>query len=308
MKIKKSELRRLIENYLFEEEKKGLQNSQAYTGGKGMKGEHLRTKDVKFSWGTYKGKHANERYVILQGEKDLGDYQKNGDPFTYKELPNGKHKVVSGPAKFDSSIGKTVTIKKKGSGKSGGKGGKGGKSVNDADSTIEDLLQFSNLAKIKTLINRRNRLVENFQSIPSTSKFEKDGDMVSIKKHIESRIGNRPGVVPSMFSKSLEKDASDGKDFKEYFPVSTMQYKLEQPFKTIDMLGDFDVNVSVNGGGNTGQSEAIRLAISRALCKFDVENRTSLKSEGLLRRDSRVVERKKPGQKKARKKFQWVKR
>ena len=122
-------------------------------------------------------------------------------------------------------------------------------------------------------------------------------------------IGRRKSSVARIYMKKGKgKILVNGKDFKEYFPVSTMQYKLEQPFKIIDMLGDFDVNVSVNGGGNTGQSEAIRLAISRALCKFDVENRTSLKSEGLLRRDSRVVERKKPGQKKARKKFQWVKR
>ena len=122
-------------------------------------------------------------------------------------------------------------------------------------------------------------------------------------------IGRRKSSVARIYMKKGKgKILVNGKDFKEYFPVSTMQYKLEQPFKIIDMLGDFDVNVSVNGGGNTGQSEAIRLAISRALCKFDVENRTPLKSEGLLRRDSRVVERKKPGQKKARKKFQWVKR
>ena len=122
-------------------------------------------------------------------------------------------------------------------------------------------------------------------------------------------IGRRKSSVARIYMKKGKgKILVNGKDFKEYFPVSTMQYKLEQPFKIIDMLGDFDVNVNVNGGGNTGQSEAIRLAISRALCKFDVENRTPLKSEGLLRRDSRVVERKKPGQKKARKKFQWVKR
>ena len=100
----------------------------------------------------------------------------------------------------------------------------------------------------------------------------------------------------------------NGKDFKEYFPVETMQYKLEQPFKIADLLGSFDVKANVGGGGTTGQAEAIRLAISRALCELDIENRSALKSEGLLTRDARGVERKKPGQKKARKKFQWVKR
>jgi small subunit ribosomal protein S9 len=87
-----------------------------------------------------------------------------------------------------------------------------------------------------------------------------------------------------------------------------MQYKLEQPFKTADLSGKFDVKVNVDGGGTTGQAEAIRLAISRALCEFNAENRPALKSQGLLTRDARVVERKKPGQKKARKQFQWVKR
>jgi len=100
----------------------------------------------------------------------------------------------------------------------------------------------------------------------------------------------------------------NGKDFKEYFPVDTMQFKLEQPFNIADLAGKFDVKANVNGGGTTGQSEAIRLAISRALCKLDPENRVALKPEGMLTRDARVVERKKPGQKKARKKFQWVKR
>ena len=87
-----------------------------------------------------------------------------------------------------------------------------------------------------------------------------------------------------------------------------MQYKIEQPFKILNIDKKFDLSISVVGGGNTGQAEAIRLAISRALCDVDSENRTLLKSNGLLTRDSRVVERKKPGQKKARKKFQWVKR
>ena len=87
-----------------------------------------------------------------------------------------------------------------------------------------------------------------------------------------------------------------------------MQYKLEQPFKVSEVVNKFDVKVNVDGGGTTGQAEAIRLAISRALCELDQENRPALKAEGLLTRDARVVERKKPGQKKARKKFQWVKR
>ena len=122
-------------------------------------------------------------------------------------------------------------------------------------------------------------------------------------------IGRRKASVARIYmSKGKGKITVNGKDFKDYFPVDTMQFKLEQPFKITDLLGKFDVKANVNGGGTTGQVEAIRLAISRALCELDTENRPALKADGLLTRDSRVVERKKPGQKKARKKFQWVKR
>ena len=122
-------------------------------------------------------------------------------------------------------------------------------------------------------------------------------------------IGRRKASVARIYvSEGKGNITVNGKDFKEYFPVDTMQYKLEQPFKIADLAGKFDVKVNVNGGGTTGQAEAIRLAISRALCEMNPENRVSLKPEGMLTRDSRVVERKKPGQKKARKKFQWVKR
>jgi len=122
-------------------------------------------------------------------------------------------------------------------------------------------------------------------------------------------IGRRKEAVARIYlSKGKGSIIVNGKDFKEYFRVDSMQYKLEQPFKNTDLTGKFDVKVNVEGGGTTGQAEAIRLAISRALCELDADNRTTLKSEGLLTRDARVVERKKPGQKKARKKFQWVKR
>ena len=122
-------------------------------------------------------------------------------------------------------------------------------------------------------------------------------------------IGRRKASVARIYmSKGKGNITVNGKDFKEYFPVDTMQFKLEQPFNITDVAGKFDVKVNVNGGGTTGQAEAIRLAISRALCELNPENRPALKAEGLLTRDARIVERKKPGQKKARKKFQWVKR
>ena len=122
-------------------------------------------------------------------------------------------------------------------------------------------------------------------------------------------IGRRKEAVARIYlSKGKGNIIVNGKDFKDYFPVESMQYKLEQPFKIADLSEKYDVKVNVGGGGTTGQAEAIRLAISRALCELDINNRKTLKPEGLLRRDARVVERKKPGQKKSRKKFQWVKR
>ena len=100
----------------------------------------------------------------------------------------------------------------------------------------------------------------------------------------------------------------NGKDVKEYFTVATLQYKLEQAQVLAGVEGQYDIKVNVDGGGITGQAEAIRLGISRALVKLNPDHRAILKPEGLLTRDPRMVERKKPGQKKARKKFQFSKR
>ena len=98
------------------------------------------------------------------------------------------------------------------------------------------------------------------------------------------------------------------KDYKTYFPLPTQQAKVNQPFAITETLGKYDVKVNVAGGGVTGQVEAVRLAISRALVELDAELKPALKAEGLMTRDPRMVERKKPGQKKARKKFQFSKR
>ena len=122
-------------------------------------------------------------------------------------------------------------------------------------------------------------------------------------------IGRRKASVARIYmSKGKGVITVNKKDYKDFFPVEVLQKKVVQPFTALELEGKFDVKVNVNGGGNTGQADAIKLAIARALCKLDEENRPALKVEGLLTRDSRVVERKKPGQKKARKKFQWVKR
>ena len=98
------------------------------------------------------------------------------------------------------------------------------------------------------------------------------------------------------------------KDYKEYFPTAILQYVVRQPLDITDNLEKYDIKVNLDGGGISGQAEALRLAISRALCKIDEEYRPALKAKGLMRRDPRMVERKKPGQPKARKKFQFSKR
>ena len=122
-------------------------------------------------------------------------------------------------------------------------------------------------------------------------------------------IGRRKASVARIYlNKGKGAITINKKDYKDFFPVEGLQKKVLQPFSVLDLEGKFDVKVNVNGGGNTGQAYAIKLAIARALCEMDLENRPALKAEGLLTRDPRVVERKKPGQKKARKKFQWVKR
>ena len=98
------------------------------------------------------------------------------------------------------------------------------------------------------------------------------------------------------------------KKYTDYFPTPTLQFKVQQPFMLTNTEGNYDLNVTVKGGGTNGQAEAVRLAISRGLCKINEEFRAELKPEGLLTRDPRMVERKKFGQKKARKKFQFSKR
>lgn len=100
----------------------------------------------------------------------------------------------------------------------------------------------------------------------------------------------------------------NGRDYKEYFPTGTLQYVVTQSLEIAEAVGKYDIKVNLHGGGITGQAEALRLAISKALCEINPEMRPPLKAKGLLRRDPRMVERKKPGQPGARKKFQFSKR
>ena len=123
------------------------------------------------------------------------------------------------------------------------------------------------------------------------------------------KIGRRKTAVARVYvAKGKGSMTVNKKDVAVYFPTASLQYKVNQPLAMTNNDGNFDITVNVYGGGITGQAEAIRLALSRALCELDAENRQILKPEGLLTRDPRMVERKKFGQKKARKKFQFSKR
>ena len=123
------------------------------------------------------------------------------------------------------------------------------------------------------------------------------------------KIGRRKTAVARVYvSKGKGNITVNDKDFKSYFTTAMLQYKVNQPLALTNNEGNFDVKINVYGGGVTGQAEAVRLALSRAMCELDEENRSILKPEGLLTRDPRMVERKKFGQKKARKKFQFSKR
>jgi len=123
------------------------------------------------------------------------------------------------------------------------------------------------------------------------------------------KIGRRKTAVARVYLSEGKGDITiNKKPLNEYFTTATLQYKVKQPFSLTDTEGNYDVKVNVYGGGITGQAEAVRLALSRIMCEVDEENRSILKPEGLLTRDPRMVERKKFGQKKARKKFQFSKR
>ena len=123
------------------------------------------------------------------------------------------------------------------------------------------------------------------------------------------KIGRRKTAVARVYVAPGKGNMTvNKKDMAVYFPTATLQYKVNQPLAMTNNDGNFDITVNVYGGGITGQAEAIRLALSRAMCEVDADNRGILKPEGLLTRDPRMVERKKFGQKKARKKFQFSKR
>jgi small subunit ribosomal protein S9 len=122
-------------------------------------------------------------------------------------------------------------------------------------------------------------------------------------------VGRRKTAIARIYlTPGSGKILINDRDYKDYFPTLALQYKVNQAFELVNQKDQFDVKANVEGGGITGQAEAVRLAIARALVKINEEHKPVLRANGLLTRDSRMVERKKPGQKKARKRFQFSKR
>ena len=122
-------------------------------------------------------------------------------------------------------------------------------------------------------------------------------------------VGRRKEAVTRVFvSKGDGKIIINDKDYKTYFSLVYLQNQVERPLKTVDSLNKYDIKINATGGGVKGQAEAVKLGIARALLQVNPEYRPALKAAGLLKRDPRAVERKKPGKKKARKSFQFSKR
>ena len=126
---------------------------------------------------------------------------------------------------------------------------------------------------------------------------------------VVNAIGRRKSAVARVYlSEGTGKITINKKDINQYFPSAILQYVVRQPLQLLEAAEKYDSKANLDGGGYTGQSQALRLAIARALVKVNEEDKKALKDQGFLTRDSRAVERKKPGQPKARRRFQFSKR
>ena len=122
-------------------------------------------------------------------------------------------------------------------------------------------------------------------------------------------LGRRKSAIARIYVKEGKGQITiNDREFDKYFAEERLRFIVKQPLTLLSKEGDFDIKINLVGGGIKGQAEAVRLAIARALVKMDEENKSPLKKQGFLTRDQREVERKKPGQKKARKRFQFSKR
>ena len=126
---------------------------------------------------------------------------------------------------------------------------------------------------------------------------------------VVNALGRRKSAVARVYvSEGTGKITINKRDLAEYFPSTILQYVVKQPLSTLGVEEKYDIKVNVYGGGFTGQSQALRLAIARALVKINADDKKALRAEGFMTRDSRAVERKKPGRPKARRRFQFSKR
>ena len=126
---------------------------------------------------------------------------------------------------------------------------------------------------------------------------------------VVNALGRRKSAVARIYvTEGSGKITINKRDLTEYFPSSILQFVVKQPLTTVDAVEKYDIKVNLTGGGYTGQSQALRLAIARALVKINAEDKKTLRAEGFMTRDSRAVERKKPGRPKARRRFQFSKR
>ena len=126
---------------------------------------------------------------------------------------------------------------------------------------------------------------------------------------VVNALGRRKSAVARVYvSEGTGKITINKRDLTEYFPSSILQFVVKQPLTTVDAVEKYDIKANLVGGGFTGQSQALRLAIARALVKINAEDKKALRAAGFITRDARIVERKKPGQPKARRRFQFSKR
>lgn len=126
---------------------------------------------------------------------------------------------------------------------------------------------------------------------------------------IINAIGRRKSAVARVYlTEGDGKITINKEDITKYFPSAILQYVVKQPLQLLGVEGKYDIKANLDGGGFTGQSQALRMAISRALVKINADDKKALRAQGFLTRDSRAVERKKPGQPKARRRFQFSKR
>ena len=166
------------------------------------------------------------------------------------------------------------------------------------------------MSAIARFFSKKGHVVKGYDKVSTrlTDFLKIEGIDINFEDDIEQapKLALESRKEKALFFKSNELKGL--KKHSEYFTTPSLQYKIMQPFILTNTEGNFDLKITVKGGGSNGQADAVRLAISRALCKVNIEHRAELKSEGLLTRDPRMVERKKFGQKKARKKFQFSKR